>query len=212
MRKKIIYFLFTCVLLVWCSGKMLDLEAERVVRNLYTRDQEGIINGLQSITLVKGHKNALVLIHGFFESSGIYSMLIDDLKDKINMDIYAPTMPFQARDLETGAKLNSSLIVNETKQFLDNLSKKYLSVTVVGLSFGGAILTALAEENELPANVNLVLYAPAVYIKENTLINRLAVHLYGWWRNYCNYASLGCSFPSYAARHGRPKAEARSPR
>lgn len=197
MWKKIIYFVFLCGLLVWCSGKMLDLEAERVIHNFYARDQEGIISGLQSIALVKGHKKALVLIHGFFGSSDTFSILIDDIKDKVNMDIYAPTMPFQARDLETGAKLNNSIIVKKTKNFLDNLSKKYRSVTVVGLSFGGTILTDLAENNELPANVYPVLYAPAIYIKDNTLINRLVVHLYGWWRNYCNYASLGCHFPPY---------------
>lgn len=197
MMKKIIFCLLLCVLFVGFNGKILDLEAERVIHNLYTRDKEGIINGLQSTALVRGDKNALVLIHGFFESSDTYSMLVDDIKDKVNVDIYAPTMPFQARDLETGAKLNSSLTVKKIKQFLDGLSKKYQSVTVVGFSFGGAILTDLAEKNELPDNVNLVLYAPAVYIKENTLTNRLKARLYGLWRNYCNYAFLGCKFPSY---------------
>lgn len=197
MGRKLIYIFLLILMLILFTGKMLDYEAERVVNNLYFRDHDGIISGLQSVELKRGQRHALVLLHGFFESPQIFFMLIDDLKDNVKADIYAPTMPFQVRDLQTGANLKSDLVVKEVRNYLYKLSQKYQTITVVGLSFGGAVLTDLAEKNELPNNLNMILFAPAIYLKTNTFKGRLGAQAYGLWRKYCNYHSLGCKLPSY---------------
>ena len=185
------------LLLGWSSGKLLDLEAERVVHQLYPRDHEGIISGLQPIILARGYNKALILIHGFMESPDTYSVLVSDIKNRINMDIYVPRLPFHGIDLETASRLDNQTVVRYIEQYINDISKKYKSVTVVGLSYGGAVLTELARTEKLPANVNIILYAPAIFIKTNTLAGRLEAHVYGWWRKYCNYPFLDCNFPAY---------------
>jgi esterase/lipase len=194
---KIVLAVLAGILMILLIGKLLDLEAERVVLQLYPRDKQGVIEGLGDLKISRQANRALVFIHGFFESPASYLEVIEDITGQINMDIYAPLLPFHARDLAAAARLDNQIILSELKQYLEKLSTQYQSLAVVGFSYGGSLLMELERRKELPLNVHLILVAPAVFIQSNTWGGRLNVQLYGWWRNYCNYSVLGCDFPTY---------------
>lgn len=178
-------------------GKLLDLEAERLVTQLYPRDDQGIIVGQQAQKINHHAKRALILIHGFSESPETYSEIISDLKNKTNMDIYAPLLLFHGRDLPTAAQLDNRVVLDDLKQSIQTLSKQYKVLTLVGLSYSGTLLIELASRQELPENIHLILVSPAIFIQSNTWFGRVSARIYGWWRHYCNYSVLGCDFPTY---------------
>ncbi len=197
-----IILLITVVILAcfWFAGRLLDWEAERVVDQLYLRDQQGIIQGLEPITIIgKNHTTALVLIHGFMESPETFSDIAHDIVHKSNLDIYAPLLPAHARNLQAAAQLDNTVVNNYLQQYLAELSKKYQKLVVVGFSYSGAMLANLAYNNKLPANAQVILAAPAVFILSNTLEGNLKAQVYRLWRNYCNYSAMGCSFPAYGS-------------
>lgn len=184
-------------LFFYISGKLLDKEAERVIQQLYVRDSNGVIKGVESITIKKNNANALVLVHGFLETPDTFRELINEVSQKTTLDIYAPLLPFHGRNLQTAAQLDNQTVLDYLQGYLGGLSKQYKTLTVVGLSYGGALLVDLASKGKLPANVNLVLYAPSIYGFTDLLSSKIKRGVYGLWRNYCNYPAFGCQFPVY---------------
>jgi len=198
MRNTFIVIIFFIVLGV-ILGKFLDLEDERVVDQLYARTADGIIEGTQSIEVIRSphEKNALVFIHGFMDSPEAFKENIADIKDKVNADIYAPLLPYQSRNLQTAAQFKNDVIIQFLTNYFATLAKKYQNITVVGHSYGGLLLIAMQKMGQLPNNIHIILYAPAVFITTNTVFGNFEVRAYGLWRNYCNYTFLGCGFPGY---------------
>jgi esterase/lipase len=194
--KKMLFFIIIALSVIWFSGMLLDRRAELRVQKMYAHDHEGVIEGLQSIRVIQGKNRALMFIHGFADSPEIFSDLVDDIKNRVNADIYVPLLPFHGRDLQSLAQFNNQIILTDLASQINALSKKYPSLTVVGMSYGGALLTTLVNEKKIPDTVHFILYAPAFYITMNTVFGRLEAYLYGWWRNYCNYEVLGCRFPA----------------
>ena len=195
--KKFIFLIRFSLLLVFVFflGYVLDLEAERLVHQLYARDQQGIIVGNQSIKKVgiESHR-AIILFHGFLDSPHVFQEVIEKLEKTHEIDIYAPLLPYHAKDLETASQLNNAKVLDAMQKAIEDIAKKYPCVTVVGHSYSGALLIKLAHEGKLPKNIHLVLYSPALFIKINTPINQVRNHIYGLWRNYCNYELFGCQF------------------
>jgi esterase/lipase len=181
------------------SSIYLDNEAEERVEKMYPRDKNGVIEGLQSISIKQGKDKAILLIHGFADSPAVFADLIIDIKNKSNSDIYAPLLPFDGRNLQTLTKSNNQILLSSINQTIQNLSEKYQSLTVVGMSYGGALLAKLAYEKKIPENVKLVFYSPGFYIKSNNYIGRTIAEVYSYWRKYCDYSILGCGSPSYAS-------------
>ncbi len=193
------YLIIIIICLAWLSGKILDYTAQRRVQDMYARDHQGVIDGLQSITILQGKSHAILFVHGFLDSPAIFSDLVHDIKDKVNSDIYVPLLPFHGRNLETAAQFCNTVILDSLDRTINTLTKQYASLTIVGMSYGGALVTRLLSENKIPPDVQIILYAPSFYIKTNTWFGRIEAHLYGVWRKYCNYAALGCTFPGYAS-------------
>jgi esterase/lipase len=196
---KIILFVIFIISSIFLSGVLLDKNAALRVQKMYVRDSSGVIDGLQAIKLLQGKKRAILFVHGFSDSPALFSDLVHDLKNKVDSDIYVPLLPFHGRDLQSFAQLNNKIILNDLELQINALAKKYQSLTVVGMSYGGALLTSLVNAKRIPDSVNLILYAPAFYLNGNTLLGRTEIHIYGWWRKYCNYSILGCKFPSYVS-------------
>jgi esterase/lipase len=195
----VLFFVLFALVFLCLSGKMLDKEAERVVSQLYPRDKNGIVEGLQPITKTQGYPNALILFHVFQSNPTAWSDLIHDIEGRVHADIYAPLLPFHGKNLETLVDLDTDVLKKYILSTIKILSQKYKSVTVVGFSLSGALLADLAAHKDLPKNVNIILYNPAIYLKANTFSRRTQMHLYSLWRAYCNYPSLGCSSPNYAS-------------
>lgn len=204
--KFLISVLLFSIFLFWLSGTLLDGEAKRVVNQLYPRNEDHILTKMQPVAYVNGHSKALVLIHGFQSSPAVWAELIQDINPKLHADIYAPLLPFHGNNLETLSQLDMSVLEKQLKQSISELAKKYQSLTVVGFSLSGAVISELLRKNELPKNVQIVLYNPALFLKDNNLGRRMQMHLYSLWRKYCNYPSLGCDVPHYASGDSTAKA------
>ena len=199
MKKTIFLFLLVVIVAIPTIGKLLDMEAERVVTQLYERDSDGIIVGLGEKHYENNHAKAVVLIHGFLESSEAYDDYLKKLKDLDQLDVYVPLLPFHARDLQTAADFSTQKISDFLADYIAKVASTHKMVTLVGVSFGGAQLMILDKEGRLPDNTKLVLYAPAVYILSNTPVGKLEVYAYSLFRNYCNYRLLGCGYPAFGS-------------
>lgn len=173
-------------------------------------EKKSIIKGAESI-IIKNKDNAessvIIFIHGFASSPAAFSSLIKDIKTKTKSDIYAPLLPFHGRNLQTLTKLDNQILLNYLDNLLQHLAKTYKNVTVVSLSFSGALTAKLAFDNKIPNNVKIILYSPAFYIKSNNLPKRSIAKIYSYWRNYCNYNLLGCGYPSYSSADAYAKPE-----
>jgi len=200
LTKKWIYTsaLVTVLLAILGAGKILDWQAEQIVEKLYPRDQQGIIKGLESISIKRQYSAALLLLHGFGSSPAVFAEMIDTAK-KQKLDIYAPLLPYHGRNLQTFAQLDNEEVVQYAADDIYKLSRQYSQVTVLGFSYSGAILIELLKRNLIPTNVQIILYAPGVYIKGNNTNGDLLLNTYSAWRDYCNYPALGCDMRSNAS-------------
>lgn len=175
----------------------LDNKVEAASKKLYKLDKYGIIEGAEPIIYKDGFDRALVLIHGFGSTPAAFTDLINDIKYQVQSDIYAPLLPYAGRTLQTMSQTDSQVVVNFIDSLIEQISKRYKKVVVVGLSYGGAQLAKLASQNKIPPNVSLVFYSPALYLHSNTFVNRNLARIYSQWRDYCDYTMLGCEYPSY---------------
>ncbi len=178
-------------------GELLDGEAERVVDQLYPRTTRGVIKGADAIEVLRGSTKAFVLIHGFLDTPQTFAGTIEDMKQKTNADLYAPLLPYHGKNLQEASQLNNEKVLFFLDNYIAQLSKKYESLTVVGFSYSGALLSRLAGEKKIPNKVHLVLYAPALFIRPNNFWHQFELQTYRFWRNYCNYQALECGSPNY---------------
>ncbi|AAO90292.2 alpha/beta hydrolase [Coxiella burnetii] len=187
------FFLLLFIFLL--IGHLLDKEAERVVNQLYGRNEKGIIKGMEPIQHVHSHLSALIIIHGYLGSPDIFRDLADNKKINAKVDVYVPLLPYEGRNLETVSKYNNKLTSDYLKTYINKLSPHYKHVVILAYSYGGALLINLARENQLPKNSQIILYAPAVFVKGNGFRLNVLLRTYSLWRKYCNYAAIGCEFP-----------------
>ena len=182
-KRKLIPLLLLLISIGLIVGIILDHQAEKKVLNLYPRNSDGSLASISSI-------KAVVLLHGFLESPEVWQKIIEKLKaNQLPYDIYAPMLPFSGLPLDKASAFNNQVITKYIKDYLESLSPQYNKIVVVSLSYSGAQLIFLA--NKLPQNIQLILYAPAVFITSNTTIGRLQLSAYSLWRHYCNYKLLG---------------------
>jgi len=201
-KKNIKLALFIIISILGIShilGKQLDTKAEIATKNLYKRGPNGIIVGAESIVYQAQKQQAIIFIHGFASTPRVFADLINEIKDKADSDIYAPLLPYNGRDLQTLSQPNNQVVLDYLEQLISNFAKFYKKVTIVGLSYGGAQLAKLVADNKIPANTNIVLYAPGFYITSNNFLQRNFAKVYRTWRNYCDYKLFGCGYPNYAS-------------
>ena len=193
----LLFFLATFLAIFFLIGKALDLEAERIVDQLFARNGEGIILGTKPMEVLSGKKSAIIFSHGFLcTPEGFYGLAKEKtLTD--NFDIYLTLLPYCARSLRLASKFNNEIIEQYLYEKVKAISAKYESVVLVGYSYSGALVSKLAAEKMIPENCYPILYAPGVYIQANNLIVRIIHDIYGFWRKYCNYKLLKASFPAY---------------
>ena len=198
---KILLWIFSVFSIIKLIGIILDFEAERVVDQLYIENSKGIIRDGSGLTHQKGHKQALVLITGHLETPRVYQDIFDMGQSLDKFDIYAPVTPYHARNLQAAGKFDNKVIYNHFKSYIQKLSKKYDSLTVVGFSYGGLVLSNLLKNKDLPSNIRPILYAPAIYISTNTRFGYYSAVAYkALFRDYCNYdipPVFSCGFPVY---------------
>ncbi len=198
MKKRIslstFFIVIIAIALIISIGKLLDFEDERVINQLYPRDQNGVIEGLSSRELKNHNQTALIIIHGMMSSPEIFTTFFNDEKNK-NFDIYIPLLPYHGRSLEEAKKINNKIITKFISKYINDLAKKYKKVVILGHSYGGTQLLELYKEKNLPQNSEIILYAPAIYTKSD-----YRIYLYSWWRDYCNYEPY-CSYRNFGTEN-----------
>ena len=190
---KSIFIIIILLIIVKIVGIFLDKASEKFIYQLHSRDSEGIIANFNDIEIVNNNKKALILIHGFSDSPSSFNNIINKVMKHNIVDIYVPLLPFHGRSLENRSKQDYKQIILFLKNYISSISNKYDQITLLGFSFGGVLLIDGMKNNWIPENSNLILYSPAVYIKPNTLFNRIKLKIYSlFFRKYCDYEMLGC--------------------
>ena len=190
--KYVLITFFSLSFLLFFYGHWLDHQAERDVNHRFSRDERGVILGLNTLEISSGQANALVLVPGFMAPVSTFSTLINDPRIRSTYDIYVPRLAFHGKNLESAAALNNEAVLDHLSTYINRLNKHYKQITYVGFSYGGALLLSLMQQDRLPSDAQVILYAPAIYIRSNTFWGKLQVYSYGLFRRYCNSSWLGC--------------------
>jgi len=195
----IFVLLFVALLIAgfFIAGKLLDMEAERLIDQCYPRNKEGIIDGAESFYRINQKKKALILFHGYLTSPAIFQDLANENGLNNHYDIYAPLLPYCGRDLKACKKLTPQIAMNFMQKKIEGLSKQYESVVVLAFSYSGTCMIKLMKERLVPENCRVVLYSPIIFTSRNTFLFRGYLFLYSFWRKYCNYEVMGANLPDY---------------
>ena len=120
-------------------------------------DTAAILRGAETIDLQEEGSHGVLLLHGFGDTPQTLALLARHLK-KRGYSVLAPLLPGHGRTLEAFGKSRASEWIAAAKKAYIDMRSRHDSVSVVGLSMGGALAALVASEQpEIPA---LVLIAP----------------------------------------------------
>jgi carboxylesterase len=120
---------------------------------------DGIIAGAQSITLDGSTDDAILLLHGFGDTPRTLAYLARALAD-IGYTVHAPLLPGHGRTVLEFNRTRAKEWITAAREAYARMRATHPSVSVMGLSMGGALgIILAADAPDLPA---LVLVAPYV--------------------------------------------------
>lgn len=138
-------------------------------------DVGGIRAGAEAIELREEGSHGALLLHGFGDTPQTLAGLAKRL-NRAGYGVHAPLLPGHGRTMAEFEKSGADDWAGAAKRAFSELRWRHSSVSVVGLSMGGALAVALtAEEQDVPA---LALIAP--YIEMPRRI-RLAASMHWAW-------------------------------
>ena len=116
-----------------------------------------ILRGAETIDLQEEGSHGVLLLHGFGDTPQTLALLARRLR-KTGYSVLAPLLPGHGRNLEAFGQSRASEWIAAAKDAYIGMRTRHDSVSVVGLSMGGALAVLLAsEQREIPA---LILIAP----------------------------------------------------
>jgi carboxylesterase len=119
--------------------------------------EAGIRSGAETIDLQEGNSHGILLLHGFGDTPQTLSLLSRYLNDN-GFDVKAPLLPGHGTSVNAFMQSRRKDWLACARQELAMLTATHESVSIAGLSMGGAIAAILAAEN--PFLKSLVLIAP----------------------------------------------------
>lgn len=138
-------------------------------------DAAAILPGAETIDLQEGGSHGVLLLHGFGDTPQTLALLARRLR-KSGYSVLAPLLPGHGRSIESFRKSRGSDWIASAKHAYIDMCARHDSVSVVGLSMGGALAVLLAgQQREIPA---LILIAP--YLGMPRLL-RLAAATHWFW-------------------------------
>ncbi len=136
-----------------------------------------IIRGAQTIDLQEEGSPGVLLLHGFGDTPQTLALLARKLH-KSGYSLYAPLLPGHGRSIDAFDKSRATDWIAAAKSALLDMRSRHDSVSVVGLSMGGALAVLLAaERNDVPA---IVLIAP--YLGMSRMLRLAASTHWAWAR------------------------------
>jgi carboxylesterase len=141
-------------------------------------DTAPVIRGAQTIDLQEEGSTGVLLLHGFGDTPQTLALLARKLH-KSGFSLYAPLLPGHGRNMDSFGKSRATDWVSAARNALVEMRRRHTSVSVVGLSMGGALAVLLAAElGDIPA---LVLIAP--YLGMPRML-RLAASTHWAWERF----------------------------
>lgn len=136
----------------------------------------GIIPGAEPIKLAGSPDDAVLLLHGFGDTPRTLEYLAHALS-AAGYTVHAPLLPGHGRSLEAFGHTRAKEWITAARDAYAALRQTHASVSVMGLSMGGALgIILAADEPALPA---LVLVAPYVSMPRRA---RVVARLYPAWQ------------------------------
>ena len=137
---------------------------ERVVAQRRRLGPDGIVIGGAGFSLARPQCPAVLLIHGAGDTPQTLRSLGDALYAH-GFHVEAPLLPGHGRTLRAFRETSANDWMNAVRGSYSELKRAHASVSVVGLSMGGALAVRLAAENpDIPA---LCLLAPYLALRES---------------------------------------------
>lgn len=141
-------------------------------------DPAAIIKGAETIDLQEGGSHGVLLLHGFGDTPQTLSLLARRLA-KSGYGVLAPLLPGHGRSMDAFQRSRADDWIDAAKQALARMRARYDTVSLCGLSMGGALAVLAAAESGPIAS--LVLVAPYL---EMPLVLRLAGSTHWLWGRF----------------------------
>ena len=116
-----------------------------------------ILSGAEAIDLQEGGSHGALLLHGFGDTPQTLSLMARRLA-RSGYGVYAPLLPGHGRTVHAFRQSRADEWIDTARESMLRMRARYATVSVVGLSMGGALAVLLAAESN--AIASLVLIAP----------------------------------------------------
>src|SRR6266550_8830412 len=101
-------------------------------------DTAAVLKGAETIDLQEGGSHGVLLLHGFGDTPQTLSLIARRLA-KSGYGVLAPLLPGHGRTMEAFRKSRADEWVDAARESLALMHGRYTTVSVVGLSMGGAL-------------------------------------------------------------------------
>jgi carboxylesterase len=138
-------------------------------------DDEAVATGAETIDMREEGSHGALLLHGFGDTPQTLTLLATRLK-AAGYGVYAPLLPGHGRTMAAFTRSGADEWARAARTAFAEMRHSHRSVSIVGLSMGGALSVALAADvQDVPA---LVLIAPYI---EMPRVLRLAASTHRVW-------------------------------
>jgi carboxylesterase len=134
-----------------------------------------IIKGAETINLQEGSSHGVLLLHGFGDTPQTLSLLARRLAGN-GYGVLAPLLPGHGRSMDAFRNSRADQWIATSRDALREIRERYSTVSVIGLSMGGALALVIAADSGPIASLTLV----APYLEMPAHI-RLASAVHWMW-------------------------------
>jgi esterase/lipase len=182
-----------------------DRLLETIHKSSKPHDVSGAMIGEEAVEIKRGDAQAaLIIIHGYTSSPSRFHHLITFLKSSaVDVDIYAPLLPFHGRALEEFKSFNNDEIKKFVKAFLDTKAKEYKKLVVIGESYGAAVLADLLQTSGQYPNAKFIFSSPGIFLNCNTAMQRMQIFMASKFMDYCPSCYGPYTTDQYSKIHAR---------
>ena len=125
--------------------------------NQRNADPAAVIRGAEAIDLQEGGSHGVLLLHGFGDTPQTLTLMARRLA-KSGYGVFVPLLPGHGRSMEAFRRSRAEEWIEAARESLYLMRARYATVSVVGLSMGGALAVIIASGSS--AIASLVLIAP----------------------------------------------------
>ena len=122
-----------------------------------TADTAAVIKGAETIDLQEGSSHGVLLLHGFGDTPQTLALIARRLA-RAGLGVFAPLLPGHGRTMDAFRRSRADEWIEAARESLLRMRLRYATVSVVGLSMGGALAVIVAAGTTDIAS--LVLIAP----------------------------------------------------